>query len=193
MEKKVEAEQEELWRITHQVYSELNAKFIRLSNATEESSNDFAHLKVRLSSIDAALAALNNWRDKSIRETQDEGGPKAIVTPLLSAETVTLQLLEERLEELVRNLRGEHSALMKSQEEEITNKVANYISEIKRLLESRKGVAGQASNRGAAVGTTSKHNISSRSKPSPTLNMDRKMKKEDDKKTKKSAAPTSKK
>lgn len=124
---KVEAEQEELWRITHQVYSELSAKFARMSNLTD-SVSDLQLVQSRLEQIENSVATLRDWREKTFQTAPP-------------VDTVTQQILEDKLGEVTSELQKKidaFPALVRAHDEEVIKRVGEYMSEIKFLVESRK-------------------------------------------------------
>jgi hypothetical protein len=129
---KVEAEQEELWRITHQVYSELSAKLARMSNVTD-SVSELQLMQSRLEQIENSVADLKDWCGKTLRIGESQKVP--------TNDAVTQQMLDDKLSEVTREVQKKidvFPALVRAHDEEVIKKVGKYMSEIKLLVESRK-------------------------------------------------------
>jgi hypothetical protein len=112
----LKVEQDELWRVTHQIYTEFNEKISTLVSAKEEAQLQMTTLTEKLSIVDGRL-------EDSIGSLKAEVDDKT-----------------DKISEIVYQLKADLPISLEEHDQKVIAKVLKYVQEIKAAISSRKKV-----------------------------------------------------
>ena len=121
--KELRAEQDELWRINHQIYNEITERLGNLTLSIEESSLKYSNLVSRLAEIEEIINSANDsQQNENIQILSKKFDDK-----LLSSKQSILDIINKIKSELI--------DLINLKEESLSEKISGYIKEIRKIFD----------------------------------------------------------
>tara|TARA_A100001015_G_C14928448_1_gene687483 strand:- start:222 stop:1265 length:1044 start_codon:yes stop_codon:yes gene_type:complete len=139
MYNQLKKEQEELWRITHQLYSEVEKVGV-VSNGTRQ---DLIGVLAQLADISSSISSSSSSSEKREEEKEGVGGGGGIDEDIASMKNDIDEHTEkiDTLIELISTLKEEEiPSMLKAKEKAIVERVSAYVKELKALVAKKETV-----------------------------------------------------